>query len=582
MKLLMRLTLVLMAATALFASCKKAVPKQITHIPKEASFVASINSKSIQNKLVKSQITLENLLKNLTSPHDSAMEKGKKEWEDLKNSGIDLDENLYISVIQKSGGFGAGKASNVASVVGSLKDAGKFEQYLKKKKEGINVQKEKDYSYVQDGDNMVAWTNDLVIGLSYNKSYTGGMEYDSATGQFNMSKPQDASSATDLKAEMASYISLKEDASVASIPEFRDLMQDKSDVSFWANSASSFSSLPITLPRIKELTENTYTAATLNFEDGKIAVNSKSFTSKALSDIFRKYPSREVDLSLVENYPSNNVDGFVVLAFNPEIITGIINYLEMEGTADAWLTKTMGQTYSVNDLVKSIKGDIAIVVSDFGMQNKDQQMSHGLPPVKILFNAPIGDKAKLNQLLDNLVKQQLLVKQNNQYGLNPSMRSMGVQLSVDDKNILFTTDSLLLSQYRSKSGTGGIDKGVLNDFKGKAYAGYVDIEKILNAFPPNDKNFDSVLNSARQTFKDARGYADKYNDKYTEAHFELRMKDDKESSLVSLLKFFAVAGETARKHSAAGHVINEEEIMIDSVGEEPATDKLSAPSPEKK
>src|SRR4051812_43890376 len=126
MKSSTRLILLLIIFTAFITSCKKAVPKQTRHIPKSAFFVATINTKSLEKKLVKNQATIENILRSVAG--DDTLSKGRQEWEDLKASGLDLDENFYIAVVQKgTGGISSGKGTVVSSAIGSIKDEEKFE-----------------------------------------------------------------------------------------------------------------------------------------------------------------------------------------------------------------------------------------------------------------------------------------------------------------------------------------------------------------------------------------------------------------------------------------------------------------------
>ncbi|MGI8638031.1 MAG: DUF4836 family protein, partial [Segetibacter sp.] len=161
-----RLLLLLLLSAAFITSCKKSVPKQTAFIPKNAVFVATINTKSLQSKLIKNQATIENIIKSV-SGSDTAVNKGKQEWEDLKSSGIDLDENFYVAVVQRGGGMTTGKGTMITSAVGALKDAAKLEAYIKKKDPTTEVRKEKDYSYATiHGDNMIAWGKDVIIVMS--------------------------------------------------------------------------------------------------------------------------------------------------------------------------------------------------------------------------------------------------------------------------------------------------------------------------------------------------------------------------------------------------------------------------------
>jgi hypothetical protein len=77
---------------------------------------------------------------------------------------------------------------------------------------------------------------DLVIMMSYQNSLSRKMEYDSTNQSYYFKDP--VNSTNDMKTAMDGYFNLKEDESVVSIPEFRDLMQEKSDGSFWVNSSS--------------------------------------------------------------------------------------------------------------------------------------------------------------------------------------------------------------------------------------------------------------------------------------------------------------------------------------------------------
>lgn len=561
-----RLCLLLLLSAALITSCKKSVPKQTKYIPKNAVFVATINTKSLQTKLMKNQATIENIIRSI-SGSDTAINKGKQEWEDIKNSGVDLDENFYVAVVNKGGGMGSSPGTIVTSVVGGLKDAGKLEAYIKKKDPTSEVRKEKEYSYATiHGDNMVAWGTDVVVMMSYQKSFSpGNMQYDSATGSYNLGSSPNATN--DMKLELASAFNLKEDQSVASIPEFRDLMQEKSDASMWVNSSSSVENFPIPLPKVRELFSSSFTAAKVNFEDGKITMTSRSYYSSALKDILKKYSGPTADLTLVENYPSDNVNAFALFSFNPDFINELVKYLEVGGMVDSYLTKMMGSNYTLKEALRAIKGDFAVVVSDLAAKpasDRNAGMRGGqMPNLKMIVNIPVGDKVQMNRLMDKLVEMQMLVKTNNQYRLTPNMQQTGFQLIVDDKNLFIASDENVLNQYKAKSKKANINANVMGDFKSKSGVAYINIESILNGIntSPNAPG-NNVLPKARETFKDLEMYTDNFNGKYIEGYGELRFKNEKENSLTSLLSFF----ETASKYvKTTPGMVDNDDVQIDTV-----------------
>jgi hypothetical protein len=548
----------LIIAASFITSCKKAAPKQARHIPKNAVFVATLNTKSLKDKLAKNHATLENILKSVTG-NDTSVLKGKQEWEDLQASGVDLDDNFYVAVVQKGAAMGTNTGTMVTTTIGTLNDAKKLEAYIKKKQPNSEIRKEKNYSYTTvSGDNMVAWAEDLVIMMSYQNSLNRKMEYDSTNQSYHFKDP--VNSTNDMKTAMDGYFNLKEDESIVSIAEFRDLMQEKSDGSFWINSSSGMANIPMPLPKLNELFANSFTAATVNFEDGQVAVNSKSYYSNELRDIIKKYTGPTADLSAIENYPSNNINGFVAFAFNPQMINALVQHMEMGGMADSYLTKMMGSEYTLTDALKAIKGDFTMVVSDFqstAVTGGPGQHAGSSANFKMIVNIPVGDKVQMNRVMDKMVQNRMMVKTAQGYTVAPELNRVGFAVSVDDQNILIARDATFLEQYKMKTQKATLTGDVMDNFKDKSAISYVNIESIMNGVPSQNTRADSVILKAKSTFKDAKGYLDNFNGKYMEGHYELRFKDEKANSLTSLLGFFETASKNIKRNGSFNRTEND-------------------------
>jgi hypothetical protein len=538
MKPFVHLCLLLFALSAFVTSCKKRVPAQAKFIPKDAVAIVSINTKSLGSKLAENQETLKNILTSFTN--DTSAQNAKQEWEELKGSGVDFEDRFFVAVVQKEGG------ASVTSVIGSLKDEGKLQDYLKKKDDKIEMTKEKDYSYsTMQGDKMIAWGKDVVMMVLYQKSFEGQMEYDTTSHTFSFKNP--VSPVNDMKAEVDGYFAIKEEQSVAAIPEFRDLMADKSDATIWINSTASIARLPLQLPKLKELFASNFTAATVNFDDGKINFKSKSYYNQQLSEIIKKYSGSTVDLGLVENYPSDNIDGFAVISFNPQIVQELVRYLEVGGMVDGYLTKLMGANYTLSNALKAIKGDAAFIVSDLSVKSNGESMQPTpltyAPNAKAIINIPIGDKVEMNRLLEKLVEAQMLVKINNEYKLPEPLHQLGWQLSVDEKSVLFSSSPELVAQYRANTKRANVSKEVMSNFRGKSSVFYINLENVLNGFAGSQNE---VLAKAKETFKDLVAYNENFNGKYVEGHAELRFKNEKENSLNSFLSFIEITAKNIK------------------------------------
>ncbi len=558
MKHFVRLRLFAFAAVLLVASCKKSTPPQLKFIPKDATVVAVLNADQLKDKLVKSQASLQKIISNLSGNSDTAIEAGKKEWEALKKSGIDLEKNVYIWVVQKSGAnAGASSmANNITGVVATIKSSNDLEAYVKLKDATLEVKKDKNFSYTtKDGDKMIAWNNNTVVAMFYNRGYSGGMEYDSLTGEYTMKAPADVNLTKELMTEMTASFTRAEGESMASIKSFTELASEKSDLAFWANPSSSIDGLAFPLPKIKELAEGNYTAVTVNFEDGKMVVNSKSYAGKALAGIFKKYSGPEVNLDLLKRYPAADINGFMVFAFDPQIISGIVKYMEVGAVVDGYVTKFMGTDYTLEQALKAFKGDIAVLVSGIGMRSQDTLNQMGgrplsMPVAKMIFTMPVGDKTEMTKIMDRLVTMKMLEKTSRGYELQGTF-GFGLTGLADNESITIASDSQLLQAYKAKANaTPNID---FKPYAGKSAAAYFNITSALNNLSTSkqdDSTFNSMVNNAKTTFKEVVAHSDNFKGDAIASHFELRFVNEKENSLVSFLSFLAQASEGVKKDKA--------------------------------
>jgi hypothetical protein len=150
-----------------------------------------------------------------------------------------------------------------------MKDAAVFESYLKKQPGAGEIKKESNYSYVSLDNNLfVGWNKDVAILSGSEMNY-------SAQGASNI-EPKNA---------LTGLFNLKAEETVASIPEFADLMKEKGDLLFFSNSSGALSSVPLLgMTKFADLLKDSYGAGVINFEDGKVNASFKSYSGKDLAE----------------------------------------------------------------------------------------------------------------------------------------------------------------------------------------------------------------------------------------------------------------------------------------------------------
>lgn len=539
MKQLLHSSLLILLVAVSLSSCKSKIPKEAKYIPKEAGFVLSLDLKLMEDKLQKGGISIDTLMKRVFK-NDSIDTKDKAKFYELKdNAGIDWDSKIFVFALQKTNTDNS--ISNTFSLMGSLKDPAKLETYLKSQEDlkGKEIKKEKDYSYLVTGPgSMLAWNDQQVIATMYTHPLKAA--FDTTTMTFK--RPAPANTEAEMKTEVTHYFTQKINESLADVKIFTNMFKEKADGYVFTSTNSSLAGLsmmPFQIPKLEELLKDNYMAATLSFDDGKVVAKSTSYTNELLSSILKQYPGPTVNLSLIENYPSQNINAIMLAAFNPEIIGGLLKQLEVEGLANNFLEKS---GFSSQDLYKSLKGDIALVISDFDLSSRDPEfktdeknMMKKKPSVKMILTAPVGDKAAFTKIMDKAAEKGFLQKIGKTYKAGSLLSFMGLYIAADEQNLVVASDSVTYTQYMAKASKSVINKEALDRFKGKASVFYVDIAGTLNGVGKDSTgSFYHSIKNAKATFKDVIATSDNFDGKNIKARFELRMQNEKQNSLVTL------------------------------------------------
>lgn len=540
MKPALQSVLALIIITLVFTSCSGGGPKEARFIPKSSSAVIILDPGAMQDKLTKGGISIDSILSRIFKK-DSTDARDKEKINELRtNAGMNWQSQFFFFVAQKGNPESPEGGTTVMNVMGGLSDAAKFESWLKKQDEmsSKEVVKEKDYAYLLAEDNtMISWTDKNVMVTIYTHSQRP--TYDTVTMQFKVPEKKNVTEA--IKKEVNTYYTQPKDASMAGVKAFTGMFKEKADGYAFTSSNSSvtaLSMLPVSLPKVEELLKDNYSASTLSFEDGKIVAKSTTYTNPLVSNILKEYAGPTVNLSMIERYPSDKINGIVLAAFNPEIFGGFLKQLEVEGMVNGMMEKS---GFSVQDLYSSLKGEIAVVVSDLGAsqpepQNKkdEKDMTLKKPMGKMIVNAPIGNKASFAKLMNKATELGYFIKEGTTYKSGELMKVLGIYMQADEKNLVIASDSLTYTQYMSGNNRAVINTETLNRFKGKSTVFYFDIANTIGGFAGNGGDYNQSMKTAKETFKDIIGTSDNFDGKSITGEFEIRMQNEKQNSLVTL------------------------------------------------
>jgi len=350
--------------------------------------------------------------------------------------------------------------------------------------------------------------------------------------------------------QLTTLFSQKESASIASLDGFNDVLSKQDDIRFYTNSSAGFNSTAIPgMSKVNTLLDGSYTEGIIDFEKGKAIASTEFHPGKALADILKKYPSKEINTNIIKNYP-DSLSGFGVVSFNPKVLIDILQYLGFDMMINGFASNV---GFTLNDIVNAFSGDIAVMFSKGSgqaMEDSVQGTFKATHPNNFIASFTIGDKAAFNKVLTGLVSKNILTKNGDYYQLGEA-GGHGFAIEVADDKLIIASGTEMADAYKSSTQKSSLPQDVEKEINNKSMAFYVDINSLLNntdaeqpaAIHLHDKYFvfANSMQAAKATFKNFLVTSDKSDGKTYKANFELNFVNDNENSLASLAKFIAFA-----------------------------------------
>jgi predicted small lipoprotein YifL len=557
-----RFTMALLAAVVLLISCGKKGPSYTKYIPKDASYVVAFDVKSMMTKLEQDSLKVENMLDVLKDEKDPTTYATALEyWKQFQDAGLDFDNKMILAIPS----LDIEKGEVTAEIVAGLKDAKKLEDFIGKLPNKPKVTRDGDLSLVTTPEFALGWNKDAVIILATG----GGTANYGMVDADSLSTTAPAPGSSSVGETLKKYFNLKKDESIASVDAFTDLLAEKADVSMFTNSSSlstaagaGAAAAMAMMPKIKELMEGIYSTTTVNFEDGKMVMESNTFAGKKLAELLKKYAGPTADLSLVENYPSQNLNGIVAFSFKPELVPGFLKELGLDALANIGLAET---GTNVDEIVKAFKGDFAVVFSDFALKQesmgKDAEYQHTAPSGKLLVAVRIGDKAAFDKLVGLAEKTGGIRRQGNRLvpvqgeddEISVAGTSFGIA-AIEGDLLVYSNDTALFNSYVAKSAKLALPAEARSAISGKSMGMYINVENILKGVPESifdstDTHERNILQHSKNVFKSMSFSTGNFDGKKIGGSGEVTMAPGK-NSLPQLVRFLMYAASEMKAKDA--------------------------------
>lgn len=459
------------AVVFLLTSCGK-TNTQGKLIPKEAAIVIQVDGKSLSEKLPWDEIKQNPLFSEMNA--DSSFPATLKSLlENPDNAGIDIKSDLMFFAIKDSMGGYIGFEGNV-------KEENTFKTFNQKITEN-GAKFEKDgVQFISKSPICVGWTKEKFIyifdapQLSQMDELSKRMIRDS----IDISRRNQR----DIGATCKSIFTLKESNSLATDKKFTQLMEQKGDVHFWMNteelSKGSSAITALSMVNLDKFYKGNITAATMNFDNGKMVLNSKTYASEEMISLFKKYSGGKLNEDMIRRMPGKDIVAVLALNFKPEGIRELIKMTGLDGLINLGIEKF---GFSMNDFIKANKGDIFLGVSDLVMktdtatnQFKEQEGNSSLdqkPTFNFIFSASIGDKDAFNKLIN--AGKKLGAESFSDSSMFP------VSFNSNGTYFVMSNNKQNADQYLS---TAASNVDFIRNISGEPFGGFLNIQTLLKSF----------------------------------------------------------------------------------------------------
>ncbi|MCR6721454.1 MAG: DUF4836 family protein [Chitinophagaceae bacterium] len=300
------LVLVVLVFAIIFTSCTQGGKTGLL-VPKDAAFAMHINLKSLSGKLSWEEIKQSEWFNDLRLETQDSL--AHKMLENPSSSGIDMDGDWVIHMARYNG-------SGYSAFQGKIKDVTAYEQTLNTVNENRSqVKTDGDLKYLAAGsDGIVAWNNDRFIIL--NNVALDALER--GWGSEKRTRPMSADTLLKLTREL---FALKGDKLLDSDKRFSSLIAEEGDLHMWFNtSAFAGNSLGMIMSMMKVgvLLEGNLSAATLNFDNGKITIKGTQYYGDEMKSLLKKHPPKNISADIINRLPAQNVMAAGAFNFPPK------------------------------------------------------------------------------------------------------------------------------------------------------------------------------------------------------------------------------------------------------------------------
>ncbi|MBP6625182.1 MAG: DUF4836 family protein [Chitinophagaceae bacterium] len=507
-----------------FTACNK-IPKHAKYIPKDSQMVLAIDLDKMGKKLIWNAVTGSELFKDMMK--NLKNESSKNAAKDISSIGLKQNSSVFVF----SNRLENGQAS--VCILAGMENAKTFEDFIVKNYPNQAIDKLEGYkSCTIESMVVAAWNDDAALFFPLQQMNT------TATDSLGMGISM--KSEAEIKSQLKSFFSLKDENSIESNAHFKSLLDDHHDISLWLNYQQileknmTAGSNPFMK---KDYFKDAALASGYDFEKGNIEANMAYYMSKEMADIYKKSAGNKLDMDMIKQLPGKDVMMVMGMQLKVEMIRDFLKLFGLDGLANMGLG--LAGT-SLDQIQKAFKGDIVFAVSDVNMKDSSSNLQGGiagLTDMQVFCGMRVGDKQAMQDLMNIGVKNKLLNKMGDRYVMADGGPMTDIVCT--DKYLAFSNQPNSVNSFLE--GKNDIRKnlpaGVWDKLSSNPFVFYMDIKKLTKVIPIEADNAQeqALLNKAKNLINYVEMHGGQMKKGAVITDGNLRFANESENALIQLL-----------------------------------------------
>jgi Domain of unknown function (DUF4836) len=384
----------------------------IKYLPDNASTVINFNAKALAAKIpaasFRQSFIYQEMMKDPKMPLNILLTAAEK-------SGIDFSAGIFVvitndTIEKKSEGSVGSSQEPGFNIFIKLSNAALFTANMKEmltEKDGTITMYGTD-RIIQNGKDMtIGWNNDvLVITSATDKKIKQELNelYNDTTGQRNYKTTYDQISYKLKNAQRNICFSLltpKSQNLLINNSQFITVMNTAADITSWNNGLSSplgnnkiIGMLGSGLSRLQGFTGKSNTSV-VNFENGKIVMQSNRYPNDEVAAIYKKYPATPVNTDLSRRLPKGKILGLINTSYHPQMITDL---LQKSGVTEMLEELKKPIPFDINAISSAFGGNMLMAVIKSDEIESADSLTRSMDGIKLIVAMPIANKVKFDEL----------------------------------------------------------------------------------------------------------------------------------------------------------------------------------------